>query len=111
VVNDDNRSIHNEAKLRFFNAAFQFLFLDFVVTEPGGDPARFAVATLIAPGISDYTPLAPGDYDLYVRDANTFVMYAGPLPFTVAAGGIYSAMAVNGPDASTAGIVFLDGFQ
>jgi len=112
VTNDDNRRIHGEAKLRFLNAASQFLAVDFVLTEPDGDPnLQFGLTTLIAPGISEYFPLGPGDYDLYVRSATTFATVAGPTRISVAAGGIYSAMAVNGPDTATAGIVLLDDFQ
>jgi hypothetical protein len=112
VANDDNRRIHGEAKLRFFNAASQFLAVEFVLTTPDADPnLQFAVATLLAPGISDYTPLSPGDYDLYLRNAATFAALAGPTRISVAAGGLYSVMAVNGPDTATAGIVLLDDFQ
>lgn len=112
VANDDNRRIHGEAKLRFFNAAAQFLAVEFVLTQPDGDPnQQFAAATLLAAGISGYSPLGPGDYDLYLRNSVTFANIAGPTRISVAAGGLYSVLAVNGPDTSTAGIVLLDEFQ
>jgi hypothetical protein len=107
---DDNRSIHSEAKLRFFDAATQFILLDFVIASRGGDPNLLvAPTTLVAPGIGSYVPLPPGDYDLYLRTGLSYV--AGPVEITLAAGGVYSAMAVNGPDSSSASLLLMDGFN
>jgi hypothetical protein len=86
--------------------------VDFVVTLPDGDPNFLgAVASLSAPGLSSsYTPLAPGDYDLYVYQASTANLLAGPTRFSVEAGGIYSVLTVDGPDTATVGVRFLDDF-
>ena len=72
-VLDDGRRINLEAKVRFMTAVSQFFAVDFVVTLPDGDPNFLAaVATLAAPGLSSsYTPLGPGEYDLYVYQAAT----------------------------------------
>lgn len=111
-VIDDLRSIHNEAKLRFFNAAKQFEFLSFIVTVPDTDPAAYAPTNVLsAPGIGDYIPLPAGDYDIYLQSVVTGAMIGGPTRVSVAQGGVYSAMAVNGADASTASLVLLDGFN
>jgi hypothetical protein len=109
---DDLRSIHNEAKLRFFDAAAQFEYLSFIVALPDGDPALYPpTSVLAAPGISDYMPLPEGDYDIYLQSTVTGAMLSGPTRITIAKGGVYSAMAVNGADPSTASLILLDGFN
>jgi len=109
---DDTRRLNVEAKLRFMNAVSQFFAVDFVVTVPGGNPFQLlAQASLAAPGIaSSYLPLAPGEYDLYLFQASTATQLSGPTRFSVAAGGIYSVLAVDGPDTATAAVRFLDDF-
>jgi hypothetical protein len=109
---DDGRRLNLEAKLRFMSAVSQFFAVDFVITFPDGDPNVVrAQASLAAPGISSsYTPLAPGDYDLYLYQAGTATRLSGPTRFSVVAGGIYSVLAVDGPDTATAAVRFLDDF-
>ncbi|RPI60570.1 MAG: DUF4397 domain-containing protein [Lysobacterales bacterium] len=109
---DDGRRLNLEAKLRFMSAVSQFFAVDFVITFPGEDPnVLFPVASLAAPGISSsYVPLAPGEYDLYLRQAGTVTLLSGPTRFTVAAGGLYGVLAVDGPDTATAGVRFLGDF-
>jgi hypothetical protein len=108
---DDGRRFNREAKIRFMNAASQFSAIDFVITLPGGDPNQpFPVAQLFAPGVSDYVPLYPDDYDLYLFQAGTPTVLSGPTRITVAAGGIYGALAVDGPDSATANVRLLDDF-
>ena len=110
-VADDLRRLNREAKLRLMNAASQFLAIDYVLTYPDLDPNSVpAVATLFPPGISDYRPLYPGDYDLYLYAAGTATLLSGPTRFSVEAGGIYSVLAVDGPDTATASVRFLDDF-
>ena len=108
---DDGRRLNREAKLRFMNAASQFPAVDFVITLPGGDPnAPFPLAQLSPPSISDYVPMYPGDYELYLFQTGTVTLLSGPTPISVAAGGIYGALAVDGPDTATANVVLLDDF-
>jgi hypothetical protein len=109
---DDTRRLNLEAKLRFMNAVSQFSAVDFVITVPGGNPNTVpSQASLAAPGISSsYTPLASGEYDLYLYQASTANLLSGPTRFSVAAGGIYSVLAVDGPDTATAAVRFLDDF-
>jgi hypothetical protein len=68
------------------------------------------LAQLFPPGISDYVPLYPDDYELYLFQAGTATVLSGPTPISVAAGGIYGALAVDGPDTATANVVLLDDF-
>jgi uncharacterized protein DUF4397 len=108
---DDLRRFNREAKLRFMNVASQFIAVDFVITSPGGDPNQpFPVAELFPPGISDYVPLYPDDYDLYLFQAGTTTVLSGPTRISVAAGGIYSALAIDGPDTATLNVRLLDDF-
>lgn len=108
---DDLRRMNREAKLRFMNAASQFLAIDYVITYPDLDPNSVpAAATLFPPGVSDYRPLYPGDYDLYLYAAGTAILLSGPTRFSVEAGGIYGVLAVDGPDTATASVRLLDDF-
>jgi hypothetical protein len=112
LAGDDGRRILAEAKVRFFNAASQFTALtDFVLVPAGEDPTTaFQRATLSWPGISLYDAIPPGDYDLALRQNVTTTLLAGPVRVTLAAGGIYGVMAINGASTSTADIVLLDDF-
>jgi hypothetical protein len=111
VAGDDGRRLTSEAKVRLMNAASQFLALDFLLLEPGADPNVFqGDAQLAVPGVSDYVPRAAGDYDLYLRQTGGSTIVYGPTRVTLAAGGIYGVLAVNGPDTATAGAVLFDDF-
>ncbi|HVJ30339.1 MAG TPA: DUF4397 domain-containing protein [Gammaproteobacteria bacterium] len=106
---DDGRRFNRAGTIRFMNAASQFLAVNFVLTFPGDDPlASFPLATLFTPGISPYTTLHPGEYDLYLLEGVNFTTLKGPTRINVAAGGIYSVLAIDGPDTATADAVFLD---
>jgi hypothetical protein len=108
---DDGRRIHGEAKLRFLNAVSQFAGLDFVLTLPDGDPnLLLPYASLGTPGISQYAALPPRDFDLYVRQFATTTIVSGPTRITLADGGIYGVLAVDGPDTATVSLVFFDDF-
>lgn len=109
ITGDDGRRLFNEAKIRFMNAATQFLALDFLLLDPGADPNLYqGDAALAVPGSSDYAPRAPGEYDLYLRQSGTATIVAGPTRVNLAAGGIYGILAVNGPDTATASVVPFD---
>jgi len=112
VAADDRRRIANEAKLQFFNAANQFTgLIEFVVVPTGTDPNTvFALAAIPTPGISLQNPVGPGTYDLSLRRSGTNTIIAGPVSITLESGGIYSALAVNGPDTATATLVLFDDF-
>jgi hypothetical protein len=109
---DDHRRIHGTAKLRFINAARQFTdVVELVLTTTGQPPEQFGAQTaLLAPGVSLVSLLAPGTYDLYLRRAGTNEILSGPTPVTLDARGLYTVLAVNGPDNTTAEVVLLDDF-
>jgi hypothetical protein len=106
---DDGRRFNREAAIRFMNAATQFVAVNFILTFPGDDPfASLPLATLLPPGVSSYTPLHPGEYDLYLIESANLTTVKGPLRINAAAGGIYSVLAIDGPDTATADTLFLD---
>jgi hypothetical protein len=112
LLADDGRRIDADARMRFYNVATQFTLLDFYIVPPGTtDLNNFVPATLGAPGGTSLFSFVPGTYDLFLRPIGSETIAAGPLTFTVAGGGIYSVLAVNGPDTASAGIVLLDDFQ
>jgi hypothetical protein len=111
VLSDDGRRFHNEAKLRFFNAASQFSGVELVIGNPGDDPATLAAAAALGlvNGV-DYLALGRGEYDLYLRQFLGSTVIAGPLRVSIAAGGIYGVLAIDGPDTATARLLLLDDF-
>jgi hypothetical protein len=110
-VPDDGRRFIREARMRFMNAATQFVAIDFVITLPDGDPTMVPTqATLLQPGIAGYAPLYPGDYDLYLYLAGTPTVLSGPTRISVAPSGLYGVLAVDGPDTATATPLLLDDF-
>ena len=107
---DDGRRIDGEARVRFNNVATQFTLLDFFIVATGTTDLSntFPIVTLAAPGGSAIIPFPPGTYELFLRPTGSTTLAAGPLPLTVAANGIYTLLAVNGPDTASAAIVHLD---
>ena len=59
---------------------------------------------------TDYLAIGRGDYDLYLRSSWASTVIAGPLRVSLAAGGIYGVLAIDGPDTATAGMVLFDDF-
>lgn len=112
ITVDDYRRIYGAAKLRFFNTALQFTDpIELALVPPGGAPDQFAgQITLLAPNVSGHTLLAPDTYDLYLRRSVTNEILSGPTPVTVGERGIYTVLAVNGPNNTTAEVVLLDDF-
>jgi hypothetical protein len=109
---DDGRRIANEAKILFLNVATQFPGVDFLVLPRDANPTdAFAYVSLPAPGApATYGEVAPGDYDLYLRQAGTTTLLSGPTQISVASEGIYGVLAINGADTATAGVVLFDDF-
>jgi hypothetical protein len=108
---DDQRRFNREGKIRFMNAASQWIAVDFVLTYPDLDPTFVPpLSQLLAPGVSGYVPVYPGDYDLYLYATGTPDVLSGPTRITLGAGGIYGVLAVDGPDTATATVRLLEDF-
>jgi hypothetical protein len=109
---DDGRRFIDDAKLLLTNVASQFTAIDFMLTLPDGDPTGLQALVTLAPpgGAANYLRVPPGEYDLYLRETTTAALLAGPTRISVAAGGVYGVLAINGPDTATAGMVLFDDF-
>ena len=59
---------------------------------------------------NESTLLDPGEYDLYLYQYASPTLLSGPTRISVADGGIYGVLAVDGPDTATASVVLLDDF-
>lgn len=112
ITVDDHRRIYGLAKLRFFNTALQFTDpIEVALVPTGGAPDQFAgQITLLAPNASGHTLLAPDTYDLYLRRVGTNDILSGPTPVTLDERSIYTVLAVNGPNNTTAEVLLLDDF-
>jgi Domain of unknown function (DUF4397) len=111
ITTEDRRRIAKESKLQIFDAATQFTTgTEYVLLPPGTtDPSTVAAYKgLLAPSVAPFDAVAPGDYELLLRETVTDVVRAGPIPVTFAQGGLYTILTLNGPDTATANVVFLD---
>ncbi len=95
VLVDDNRRIATEARVRIVHGAPSAPEVDLYVVPAAADFTDFDPAFTAVPFTADtgYVSLAPGDYDVVVTVADTVDVAIGPVPVTVEAGGIYTAVA------------------
>ncbi len=95
VLEDDFRSLATGAKVRIVHLAPGAGLVDLYVTPVG---AGIVGATPAFAGVdfkdeTGYVQLAGDDYDVTVTLAGTQTIAIGPLPITVADGGVYTALA------------------
>ncbi|HEY8518580.1 MAG TPA: DUF4397 domain-containing protein [Gammaproteobacteria bacterium] len=110
AVVDDRRPVADRAKIALVNGASQFSLLQFYVLDVGGDPTvRLPDTALAAPGATQYVERVAGTYEILLFNQDG-VTVSERVPITVANGGVYTVLATNGPDASTANVVLLEGF-
>lgn len=111
VALEDRRPINDTARVRVMNAAARFDRLQVLIVEPESDLETVGAQLDIGvPSISQLASFAPGDYVLGLRTREGTVV-AGPEPVTLAERSLYTIVAVNGPEASTAELVLLDDFE
>ena len=108
---EDYRGIAGQARVRLFNGAGQFEFLDFFVLPAGSDIAAFFPLTLGAAGVSSLQSLPPGTPELTIRITGTTTVAYGPAPLVLADGGVYGLVTLNGATPETAEVVFIDDSQ
>ncbi len=107
---NDKRTIANDARLRFINAAGLFTYLDFYLVQPGTDVTTVVPQSeLTPPSIGAWLDMAPGTYDLVVRDPTTSTIVAGPQSVTLTQG-LFTILVTNGAS-GTANVVQLQGFN
>lgn len=108
---ENRRSLRDTARLQIMNGAGLFDQPEFYLVDAGQNYSDSTPAALVAPSISSFSAVDPGDYELTIVDPVTEAVLAGPLAFTLEAGGFYSILALNAAGGSTIDLVLLDGFD
>jgi hypothetical protein len=109
---DNRRPLGDRAVIRYVNGSANVGILDFFTVVPGTD-----LATVSPVPITPIDPLlnrsiAPGDYEITVRNRSTGTTLAGPVPVNLAAGGVYSVLAADSASNSNAvDLVLFDDFN
>ncbi len=118
VLSRDNRRIGTEAKIDIVHASPAAGNVDIFVTAPGTDITTVSPAFTDIPfkASTDFVSLAAGDYDVTVTATGTTTAAIGPATISLAAGGIYTAVAIDqarteaDPDGLPPGLLLLDDF-
>lgn len=109
---DERRRLADTARVRLVNAAARLDALDILIVPPGADLQDAEQAAQLGNlGLSAQLFVPPGDYELALRLAEAGTIIAGPTPITLEARGLYTAVALDGPDATSAELLLLDDFQ
>ncbi|MGI9257624.1 MAG: DUF4397 domain-containing protein, partial [Gammaproteobacteria bacterium] len=109
---DDLRPIIGEAKMNFFNGAGLFLFVEFFVVPPGTDiTGELPTASLQSRGATSNLAIAPGEYELSIRDAFSATILGGPISLTLEEGGFYTVLITDATGGATVDITLFDDFN
>lgn len=118
VLTRNRRRVGTEAKLDIVHASPAAGNVDIYLTAPGTDisgvDANFSNVAFKAS--SDFLSLEAGDYDVTITPTGTKTAAIGPATVTLAAGGIYTAVARDearttaDPDGLPLGLILLDDF-
>ncbi|PTB98606.1 DUF4397 domain-containing protein, partial [Thalassospira xiamenensis] len=100
LISESNRPIATAAQIQVVHASVSAGEVDIYLTETDdiseAEPAvagvPFNVEDLVSTG---NLQVAPGDYVISVTAAGTKTVAIGPLPVTLDAGGVYTAVAVD----------------
>ena len=108
---DDLRPVPDRARVHFFNGSAPFTAVDFFLVPAGTDFAD-ATGTLVLPDSAvENHPFPAGDYDIMLRQNGSTTILAGPIPVTLAAGGVYGIAAVDSAAGGSLDVVLFDDFN
>lgn len=113
VVTADNRSVATEAKLRIIHGSPTAQNVDIYLVEPGAslDGATPALTDVAFKADTDFLSIAEGSYDVVVTPTGSTDAAIGPATITLTAGGIFTAIAVDGEGGGAPlGLILLDDF-
>ncbi|MFE8072429.1 DUF4397 domain-containing protein [Marinobacteraceae bacterium S3BR75-40.1] len=114
VLEDNNRSIATEARLRVVHGSTNAGNVDVYLVEQGAGIGNSDPALTDVPfkANSGYLSVAAGDYDIIVAPAGTGTAAIGPVSVSLAAGGVYTVVARDGntDTGDTFGVITLDDF-
>lgn len=100
---EDARAIAGQATLRLAHVAGLFDTIDVFIAVPGTDinTVNPFVRFMNLPSVTPRLPLAPGTYEMTLRDADTSAILSGPTAITLAEAGVYGFILLNGAGGST----------
>ena len=110
---EDRRRLAGLAKISFYGAHTVTGAPEILLLPPGTDATTAAsqsVPTLVILGTVSAITLAPGTYDLWLRDFGTTTILSGPVTVTVAAKGLYGVVTSNDPNGTTIDMTLIDEF-
>jgi Domain of unknown function (DUF4397) len=108
---DDRRPVPDRAHLRYFNGSTTYTAVDYFVVAPGTDVTSAAFSVISPATTPQNLSFAPGDYEIVLRENGTSTILAGPTPITLAAGGVYSILAVDSLAGGSLDVVPFDDFN
>ncbi len=109
VVADDRRRILDRARVQIFNTINYYETALIFIKPVGTDTSSaFPEEFLNSPSGGTRTPYAPGDYELTIREPIANNVIFGPQPYTLAAGGVYTMVALDSGDGTNASVLFVD---
>lgn len=108
---DDYRPIVGEITVNLYNAAQLFQFVDVFIAPVGTDLNTIFPTASLLPGASlPGLAIAPGDFELTIREGGTVTVLAGPTPITLIEGGFYGLLITDSIGGATVDLTLFDDF-
>jgi hypothetical protein len=112
AAGDNFRVVYDRAYLQVINAVNHVELVTFYVEAPGTDlTAAIPTFGLESPGISARVPFTLAEHEITLKDFATGTVLFGPQTFDMSSPGIYTLVAVDNADGTTADVVLMDDFQ